>query len=479
MTEWQTKLTTSPTTLHVYLMGIGGAGLSAIATVLLEMGVRVSGSDRQHSQRTETLAAMGAQIFVPQVAENFDHMSGGAGNLPDVVLMSSAIADDNAERQAAERLNIPVVKRSDFLPTLLHNRTVIAVAGTHGKSTTTSMIIQTLREAGIEAGYIVGTSLPTYGNANAGSSPYFVIEADEYDYMFLGTNPTIAVVTNVEWDHPDCFPKPADFHNAFEQFVDLVPASGLVISCMDDTGAEQLRTRGNTSQTVWMTYGTDKSANLVAINPTAIAGQGYEAALQVSGEDGNQGILRLHVPGLHNLRNAMAAYLVAVHCGVLAEDACTSLSNFRGTARRFEHKGTRDGVTVIDDYAHHPSEIETTLAGASKQYPNQRIWAVFQPHTFSRTKNMVTEMASSFDSADQVLVLDIYAAREIDDGSIHASDIVAASHHTAIHHVPSFESAVEVLCSETTEGDVIITLGAGDGYLVGELFLSAKESIAG
>jgi len=465
--SWQTRLSARDANLHIHLLGIGGAGLSAIAIVLHELNFQVSGSDRQANDNLHALADAGIQIFTEQKAAN---LTGGyLAQQPDVVLISSAIADDNPERQAAIRLGIPVVKRSEFLPVLLANRQLIAVAGTAGKTTTTAMIVQVLREAGIDAGYIIGASLPGYGNAAAGSHACFVLEADEYDHMFLGFKPSVAVVTNIEWDHPDCYPTPASFRHAFMQFIDSVQREGLIVSCGDDPGAEQLRAYQQTRGPQWLTYGVNEGVDWQAVDVTPIPGGGYQANL--AWQKRPEGRLNLRVPGIHNLRNALAALAVAHWLDLPIDLALASLHHFGGTARRFEYKGEARGVAVIDDYAHHPAKLRATLSAARQRYPQQRIWAVFQPHTYSRTQHLLQEMADSFADADQVIVTDIYAAREQDDGRVHADDIVAASDHTHMQHISGLAQTAAYLAEQVQKGDVVITLGAGDSYKIGEMLL--------
>ncbi|RIK58634.1 MAG: UDP-N-acetylmuramate--L-alanine ligase [Chloroflexi bacterium] len=464
---WQARLLARDPALRVHLLGIGGAGLSAIAQVLLEMGVQVSGSDRRPSPVTARLAAAGATIFPAQSAANL--AARPKAHYPDVVLISSAIDEANPERRAAEALGIPVVKRLDFLPVLLANRRVLAVAGSAGKSTTTAMLISILSDAGLAPGYIVGADLPDLGNAAAGQSDYFVIEADEYDRMFLGLNPAAAIITNVEWDHPDCYPTPASFRRAFMQFVDTVDRHGLVVSCRDDEGAEQLRAYALSRGPEWMTYGLSPEANLRASDVALVEGGGSTAEIECW--EMPCGRLDLQVPGIHNIRNALAAAAAAVWCDVPMADAFASLARYRGVARRFERKGEAAGVVVYDDYAHHPIKVAATLEAARQRFPQQRIWAVFQPHTFSRTRHFLHEMAASFAAADQVIVTDIYAAREVDDGTVRAAAIVAASDHPAIRHIARLEDAADYLAAHVAAGDVVITLGAGDGYRVGEMLL--------
>jgi UDP-N-acetylmuramate--alanine ligase len=461
---WQERLSGADSSLHVHLIGIAGAGLSAIAQVLLEMGMQVSGSDRQQNKRTRRLQEEGARIFKSQTADNL-----ALAGSPDLILISSAVAEENEERQAAEAQGIPTVKRAAFLQALLAERQVIAVAGTHGKTTTSAMIVRILREMGIEAGYIVGAEMAGYGNAAAGQSPIFVVEADEYDYMFLGLRPTVAVITNVEWDHPDCFPTPDSFRQAFERFVDGVKPDGLVVSCADDQGAEAVRAYGQLHGPQWITYGLGDRADLHPINLQAMAGRGYEANL--IWWNAPAGRLALQTPGRHNLSNALAALVACSWCDVPLQSSATALSGFTGTARRFELKGYEAGVTVIDDYAHHPTEVEATLAAAHRRYPGQRIWAIFQPHTYSRTRRMLYRMGDSLHQADMAIVTDIFAARERDEGHVSAAELVAASEHKSMVHIGDLDEAALYLSKHVQPDDVVITMGAGDGYRVGELLL--------
>lgn len=468
---WQERLAQRDQRLRVHLIGIGGTGLSAIAKVLLELGVQVSGSDRQASAGLAQLAAAGARVQIGQSAANLAELPPAAR--PDVVLLSSAVDAANPERQAAQALGLPLVKRAEFLPALLANRRLIAVAGTHGKTTTTAMIVQVLRRAGIDCGYIIGSEIPLYGSGAAGSAPEFVLEADEYDHMFLGLRPQVAVITNVEWDHPDCYPTPASFRRAFMQFTDNVDRDGVIIACADDPGAAQVHDYAPTRGPRWLLYGTQPGADLRASNLRALPGAGIEADLDWW--NAPSGELRLAVTGVHNVRNALAALAVAATCDVATEAALAALAEYQGAARRFEWKGERRGVAVIDDYAHHPTEVAATLAAARGRYPQARIWAVFQPHTYSRTQRMLYQMGESFDAADEVIVLDIYAAREVDDGSVSAAELVAASPHRSIRHIGAMADAVAWLSRQVRPGDVVLTLGAGDGNQVGERLLRLLE----
>jgi UDP-N-acetylmuramate--alanine ligase len=467
-TTWQARLLGRDPSLRVHVLGIGGSGMSPIAQVLLEMGVQMSGSDRRTSATTERLAAAGATVYVEQTAANLTRLDAAAR--PDVVLISSAIDPSNPERAAAEALGLPVVKRSDFLPALLAGRRVLAVAGAHGKSTTTSMLIQILSDAGLAPGYIVGADLPGFGSAAAGRSDYFVIEADEYDRMFLGLTPDVAVITNVEWDHPDYYPTAASFRRAFREFVDTVKRNGLVVSCRDDAGAEQVRAYAYSRGPEWITYGLDPTANIQATEVALMKGDGSMA--EVICWEMPCGQMALQVPGLHNVRNALGALAAAGWCDVSVAQALESLKGFQGAARRLELKGEAAGVVVIDDYAHNPAKIAAALSATRGRYPDRRIWAIFQPHTYSRTRTFLQSMAASFGAADDVIIMDIFGAREVDDGTVSAADLVAASPHPSIRHLSGVEAIAAYLAQVVAPGDVVITLGAGDGYRVGELLLA-------
>lgn len=465
--DWRERLTGQDRALRVHLLGIGGAGLSAIARVLHEQGFIVSGSDRQRSTATERLAGLGIRVLAGQRAENLT--AAPAAERPDVVLISSAVDGANPERQAAERLGIPVVKRADFLPVLLANRTVIAVAGTAGKSTTTAMIVKMLRDSGHEIGYIIGAELPGYGNAAAGRDPLFVVEADEYDQMFLALRPHVAVITNVVWDHPDCYPTAERFWQAFRQFATLVPNDGLVVTCADDPGALRLYEQRQSPGPRWVTYGLGPSADLRATN---LRIQSSEQKAALFWQQTPLGELVLAAPGAHNVRNALATVAVADFCDVPLHAALESLHTFGGTARRFEVKGEINGITVIDDYAHHPLKVQATLAAARSRYPGRRVWALFQPHTYSRTKVLLADFAQSFSDADALIVTDIYAAREVDEGAVHARDLVAATAHPRSQHIGRLEDAAEHLAQQVQPSDVVVVMGAGDSSRVAELLLA-------
>jgi len=447
---------------HVHLVGIGGTGLSAIATLLLEGGVAVSGSDAQASAMTEHLQALGARVFIGHQAANI----AGA----NVVVISSAVAADNPEVLAAQAAGIPVQKRAEFLGDLMIGTTGVCVAGTHGKSTTTALIAHLLLSAGRDPSFIVGAVLTDLGtNARFGHGPEFVIESDEYDGMFLGLKPKVAVVTNVEHDHPDCYPTVEDYTTAFTKFVNLVPADGLLIISRDDKGAKEIGEAAASQGKHVLWYGLKNGVEWKAENVQANGFGGSDFVVTRSGV--TVGLVRIRLAGLHNVSNSLAALAVAEFLGVDFNSARNSLLEFQGIGRRFEVKGEASGVTVIDDYAHHPTEILATLAAAKRRYEGHTVWAMFQPHTYSRTRALLNEFAGAFGDADHVLVTDIYRSRELPDETVSAKQLVSLMTHPDARYVPALPDAVKALLAEVKSGDVLITLGAGVGNIVGEKVL--------
>ena len=455
---------------HVHLIGIGGAGLSAIARVLLEQGAEVSGSDLALSPVAEALARDGVRVFAGHRAENV----AGA----ELVVVSSAVPPDNVEILASRAAGIPVLKRPQFLGQMMDGYLGIAVAGTHGKTTTTAMIASILLEAGRDPTFIVGgviAGLET--NARAGKGPLFVIEADEYDRTFLGLRPQVEVVTIVEHDHPDCYPTFADFRAAFEEFTALVPRDGLLAAGWDDPVARELGERrqalapprlGGAGGCVTF-FGLKEGAEWRAeeVRPNFAGGVDF---LAVHGGE-VLGLVRLRVPGAHNASNAMAALAVVDFLKVPFRMARTALTGFRGVGRRFEVKGEAGGVVVVDDYAHHPTEIRATLAAAQQRFADQPLWAVWQPHTYSRTHTLMADFTQAFGAADHVIVLPIYAARETDTLGVSSAGVMAAMQHPDVRCAGSLDEAVVWLGTEVQPGDVVLTLGAGDGHRVGEWLL--------
>lgn len=460
--------------MQLHLVGIGGSGISAIARVLLGRGFAVSGSDREENDQTRALKEEGAMITVGHHANNI--------NGADAVIISSAIPHDNPEVTEARRLGIPVFKRSDFLGFLMAGFTGIAVAGTHGKTTTTGMIAQILMDSGLDPTVILGGVLPNWGtNGRFGLGDHFVIEADEYDHMFLGLEPRLAVITNIEYDHPDIFPTAAAYLEDFRQFAKRLPPAGQLIVCGQDNGVSHLLGSLRAPDIEIVTYGLlaqpgeqifDYQASDCRQNQ--LGGTDFI----VSTREQTIGLIRLRVPGKHNVQNALAAAIIALKIGIDFATICTSLAEFGGVGRRFQISGEVGGVTIIDDYAHHPTEIRATLAAAKQRYPGRRIWAVWQPHTFSRTKVLLNEFADSFGDADRVIVLDIYHSRETNNLGISSADVIGMMEHTQAEYVPQIDEATNHLLNRVRPDDVVLTLGAGDGNLVGEKLLEVlKERV--
>jgi UDP-N-acetylmuramate--alanine ligase len=447
---------------HIHFIGIGGAGLSAIARVLMEQGAQISGSDLELSPVAEALAQDGARIFAGHQAENL--------NGADLVVVSSAVPASNVEVQAAQSAGIPVLKRPEFLGHMMNGHVGVAVAGTHGKTTTTAMIASILLEAERDPTFIVGgviAGLKT--NARAGKGPLFVIEADEYDRTFLHLKPRVAVVTNVEHDHPDCYPTFADFRAAFEEFTALVPADGLLAVCWDDPTLRELGRQRRAAGTAVTFFGLEEGAEWRAEEIRLNFAGGMDFLVTRRGEV--LGLARLRLPGVHNVSNALAALAVADFFDVPFNVARNALTEFHGVGRRFEIKGEIEDVVVVDDYAHHPTEIRATLAAARQRFPRRPLWAAWQPHTYSRTKTLLADFIQAFGAADHVIVLPVYAARETDTLGVSSADVVSAMQHPDARYARSLDEAMVWLGTEVQPGDVVLTLGAGDGYLVGQWLL--------
>jgi UDP-N-acetylmuramate--alanine ligase len=458
---------------RIHLIGIGGSGLSAIARVLLEMGYVVTGSDRLASPFVRDLEAAGAVIHIGHRPENVASA--------DVVVRSSAIPDDNPEVVAARAAGIPVLKRADFLGELMTGRTGIAVAGTHGKTTTTAMIAWVLSVAKTDPTFIVGGVLNDLGvNARAGEGDFFVIEADEYDHMFLGLKPVIEVVTNIEHDHPDCYPTPEDFQQAFLDFAGLLPADGVLVACAEDAGACRLMDEVEKSGRNLLAYSLRPKTPHCNRKPDAFATMlianergGFTFSASIIGKPA---IVDLQVPGLHNVRNALAALTVSELVGVSLEQAAEALGRFSGTGRRFEVRGEQGGVTVVDDYAHHPTEIRATLSAARARYPGRRLWAVWQPHTYSRTRALFDDFVAAFEDADQVIITEVYAARESKQ-AFSAREIVEAMRRPSVHFIAEIGDVSPYLLDHIRPGDVVLVLSAGDADQISTQVLDRlKES---
>ena len=447
---------------HVHFIGIGGSGLSAIARLLLESGYTVSGSDRELSSFADEVRKAGATVYVGHHPRNLTNA--------DWVVKSSAIADDNPEVQAAIRAGIPVFKRADFLGQLMEDKTGIAIAGTHGKTTTTAMTAWVLSELGRDPSFIVGGVMNDLGvNARAGKSKLFVIEADEYDYMFLGLKPQIAVVTSLEHDHPDLFPSLESMYLAFEKFTDLLPEDGTLIVCAEDAGAATLIPHVRSAGRNVVSYGVqgDMTINTPLwlqardIKPNQRGGFDFTATSNISSETSTSVNVSLQVPGEHNVRNALAVLSIVGVLGYSRSRAAKALGQFTGTGRRFQLVGDVNGISIFDDYAHHPTEILATLAGARARYPERRIWAVWQPHTYSRTQTLFLEFSRAFKDADEVIVTEVYASREPKQ-EFTSAEVVSAMPNASARYIETLSEVSEYLIENLKTGDVVLVLSAGD-----------------
>jgi len=437
---------------HIHLVGIGGSGISAIARVLLERGIKITGSDQAETTFSAELRKLGVPITIGHFAENVK----GA----DLVIRTSAVKNDNPEVKAALDAGIPVMRREEYMRILLKDSFTIAVAGTHGKTTTTSMLAWTLTKLGLDPSYIIGSVANNLkGNAHAGKGLGFVIEADEYDRMFLGIDPSVAVITSMEHDHPDCFPTEESYREAFQSFLQNMRPNGLVVLFADQAGTQWLgeQTRGTASRVV--SYGEDEKATyqLRNLRRNSLGGNSFDMVH-------NDELLihvELSVPGKHNAQNALAALAVCHGLVLPIDEAAKALTEFQGSARRFEIIGTVNGVTCIDDYAHHPTEIRATLEAARGRFPQSRLWAVWQPHTFSRTETLLKDFEAVLTLADEIIVTEVYASREKSDGFT-AAQIVADLDHAHKHYSPTLQDAEDHLFSHVQPGDVVLVLSAGD-----------------
>ncbi|MCY4147219.1 MAG: UDP-N-acetylmuramate--L-alanine ligase [Chloroflexi bacterium] len=448
---------------RIHLIGIGGAGLSAIARILLGRGLHVSGSDSRMSEITMALAKEGARVETGHAAE----FVLGA----DAVLATSAVPDEHIEVAAARALGIPVYRRRQFMSALLAGFDTLAVAGAHGKTTTNAMLTHILRCAGQDPRYIVGGTMGNTGsNAAVGSGASFIIEADEYDNMFLGLSPDLAVVTNIEHDHPDFFASVADLRAAFCRFAASLRPAGVLVVCADNAAARELAAARRIQGEPVITYGIADAAADWRADDLRFAGLGSQFTVRHAGMI--RGQARLGLPGAHNALNALAALVAARQRGVSIEQGAEALAGFIGAARRFELRGERDGIVVIDDYAHHPTAIQANLEAARRSYPQRQIWAVWQPHTYTRAQRFAADFAKAFDQADRALVTPIYAAREEPIAGFSSSNLAQAiSGRCPAQYMPTFAAAAAIIRSEARRPAAVCIFSAGDANQIAELLL--------
>jgi UDP-N-acetylmuramate--alanine ligase len=457
---------------RIHFVGIGGIGMSGIAEVLLNMGYKVSGSDLKASAITHRLASLGAVTFEGHRAENLAEA--------EVVVTSSAISRDNPEVVAAHANHIPVIPRAEMLAELMRLKYGIAIAGMHGKTTTTSMVAAVLAAGGLDPTVVIGGRVDAMGsNARLGKSQYFVAEADESDRSFLKLWPILSVVTNIDREHLDCYRDMADVEQTFVQFLDQVPFYGMIVACNDNDDLRRILPRVGRRV---MTYGTrDGSDFLISGMQLALREDGaITSRFMVRYRSRDLGEFQLHVPGEHNVRNATAAIAVGFGLDIPIDQIREGLATYRGVDRRFQLKGCVNGVTVIDDYGHHPTEIRATLA-AARQCGFRHIRVIFQPHRYTRTQLLLEEFATAFVDADAIAVLDIYAASEAPlegiSGKLLAQKIAESTGGHATY-AGSFVAAVENVADSARSGDLVLTLGAGNVSQLGPLILEELERVS-
>jgi UDP-N-acetylmuramate--alanine ligase len=451
---------------HLYFIGIGGARLSALAKILQESGYKVSGSDRIRSRNTIELEEKGIKIYY---GHNDEYLKEDV----DVVVYTNAVGEQNPELLKAREKQLPIYEGAQLLGALMKEKGMgIAVAGTHGKTTTTAMISLLLIKGGKDPTVEVGGEMKELlGNHRTGKSPYFVVEACEFRRSFLYLSPKIAVITNVDWDHPDCFPTSDDVVRTFKEFISLVPPEGRLVIWQEDPHYQELV---SVSKAPVLTFGWSKEADWRCTEIDTVLPMGIKGKLYRNGK--YVGELILKVPGKHNLLNALAAMATVSELGVPVEECLDYLLEFTGVRRRFEVKGQVGGVLVVDDYAHHPVAIRNTLATVKNQYAG-RVWCVFQPHLYTRTRHLLSEFSQAFNDADVLILADIYAAREKNPGDISSQTLAneTKKYHQDVRYVGDLDRIKDYLLKETRPGDLVMTMGAGDIFKVGEEFLQAKK----
>ena len=446
----------------VHFIGIGGISMSGLAEILMDEGFRVTGSDSKRSELTERLEAKGAEVFYGQRASNIRE---GV----DVVVYTAAVHSDNPEFIAAEEKGLPMLTRAELLGQIMKNyRYAIGISGTHGKTTTTSMVTEIMLAADTDPTISVGGILNSIGgNIRVGSSELFVTEACEYTNSFLSFFPTMEVILNIEEDHLDFFKDIDDIRHSFRLFAEKLPEDGVLVINSDIDRYEEI-TEGLSCKviTCGKTAGSEYCAEHIVYDE--LARPSFE--LLIHGEPA--GTITLGVPGEHNVYNALAAVALCRELGISMENICLGLKKFTGTNRRFEKKGELGGITIIDDYAHHPREITATLMTAAN-YPHNKIWCVFQPHTYTRTKAFLDQFAEALSLADEVILADIYAARETDTLGVSSGDIARKLEElgTKAHYLKSFNEIETFILENCVHGDLLITMGAGDIVKVGEKLL--------
>lgn len=451
---------------QIHLIGIGGISMSAIAEILLKHGYRVSGSDIKESNIIKKLRDHGATIFLEHQPENV--------NGADLVVYTAAVKADNCERREAERQNIPQIDRAHMLGLIMkmYNR-AIAVAGSHGKTTTTSLLSLVMEHGKLDPTIMVGGELDEIGgNIKIGESQHFITEACEYVESFLKFNPYIGIILNIDEDHLDYYKDIHHIKEAFRRFSQLIPQEGYLVACQDDTNVQEII---QDLKCHVVTYGIKEESDFFA-KDIIFNEEGFPS-FEVFYQGKVIGRFQLSIPGVHNIYNALASIATAYILGIPAEEIVEHIKIYKGIHRRFDLLGEVKGAKVIDDYAHHPAEIRATLDAAQK-YPHGEIWCVFQPHTYTRTLALLEDFAKSFTSADHVIITDIYAAREKDEGRIHSSKLAElVKNHQEVLYMKDFEGIADYLYQHVQPRDLILTMGAGDVYRIGEMLLEKETNL--
>ncbi|HTR81527.1 MAG TPA: UDP-N-acetylmuramate--L-alanine ligase [Bacteroidota bacterium] len=447
----------------IHFVGIGGIGMSGIAEILLDQGFSVSGSDRSLSEVTERLQSLGATIFE-------GHKSANVARDVDTLVYSSAVMLENPEVAEAKSRKIPIVRRAEMLAEVMRLKYGIGIAGTHGKTTTTSMVSLVLMEGGLDPTVIVGGKLSGLGGTNArlGRGDFIVVEADEFDRSFLSITPTVAVLTTLETDHLDCYRDLEDIKGAFVQFATKVPFYGFVVLCLDEPALQDIMPQ--LIKKKLLTYGLTPQADIQAVD--IVFKENTSTFTVVKGSD-ELGRIVLQIPGKHNVQNALAAIAVGLELGIPFSKVKAGIEKFTGVYRRWEKKGEANGIAVYDDYAHHPTECKATLSGVKSGW-RRRVVCVFQPHLFSRTRDFYEEFGKAFLLADVLIVTDVYPAREEPIQGVTGELITNAAKqfgHKDVHYVQDKKNIPEYLKRHTKPGDIVITMGAGDIWKFGEEFL--------
>ena len=447
----------------IHFIGIGGISMSGLAAVLLNSGFKVSGSDFKNSPIVEKLEASGAEIYIGHKRENIKNV--------DLVVYTAAIPSDNAELLEAKEKNISLMDRAEFLGEIMKGHKYnVAVSGTHGKTTCTSMLSHVTLAGNLDPTILIGGELDIIGgNFRIGNSEYFLTEACEYKRSFLKFFPYIGIILNIDADHLDCYKDIDEIADTFLKFSKLIPEDGYLIGYADDFRVKEILSKANCNT---LSYGFDDSADVTAKN--IIFNKNGCATFDVYKDNKNLLTLTLDVPGKHNILNALATVCVSIIFNISNENIIEGLSNCKGAHKRFEYKGELNGITVIDDYAHHPTEIKATLSTA-KQIKHNKTYCIFQPHTYTRTKTLFDEFTECFGDTDELILMDIYAAREKNTGLVSSDELGDAIRSKGVKctNVHSHDEALNYVKSKLTSGDLLLTVGAGDVVIVGEKYLEA------